>query len=1317
MPGDSLGAETDEPGASQLFNAIDHGHYDNRALVRAEEACASCEQLVHCSDQATSLATELWHRGAGLTIIGGTAVQLALTQRPPTQERQAFTFDLTKIPTEPDAAVAIIRQGFRARQFNAAGPTPKGVVGAGEQYLERLAEQQPELAAKLETLGVQETQRSLKYIFTALFQQKDFAYFSQGKEQQTRSGNARYDPANLTHEVDDPIVQHFLKDVIAIHDQGFSKPSGKAAHFEPDYYMALIKHHKPDHMNWSDFDRLIGTHRNPIEVLTKDQALASSAHALSPEAARTTIRAIVRHGSKERLSQEDLDTLCEHYSHIDFVTPALVKSIVNSNVGAPAVALESVVQRVAILQETYGPDHPRVKTADLILFTRTYQSTEDASKAVVQFDANMKALAERYGGDPDVSPSDIRRFSTSYLYSAEKEIKAYKFRLEQLRATSDSRIADSTLRQCARRGITSPVETAKVYDRRIIHDRFAYRAKKDTRARALRPELVERIVCLYPHAEIDQASEHAYKLINSGLLKFVAAETYSLRGQSREDLDKIFAPKTHEYLAFSASFRSLSSMDRLAFAHHYGLMPLLYGREANALQLEHLALSGKSIGEYFSNEVQPRLDELSADTAQTLSIMELERDLETFDTLLGQAPHRPLVIDTERLSVMGLRDATVVVGGKALYLHEPEYTWDWIQNTPDLRDWLEGTIAKIYPPHQQDQALNYIAQALDGGVLELLGETPGEYRLVFTPAFYENSTSDLDRAAIANAMGLDRLLYGSDLTVVLKHRLGNTPTVTPLHRHEKPEIIEFDGEYLAAARQELEYEALQLDSRQPLEQFVVTTLGDANTDSLTPEQWKRIGNDLLSAYNMHLEHPNHRHEVQDELTRAEVALAWTHARGGDVRAMARLFSVEVEDLDTYITAGTAYIREQFGLIPASRLKLTARLLQKPSHSGPKAEEQSNTLGRVRPTIDGAPPEYGSRLQGYKGERVVIIPSEQTKTYFEVSALNAYLKAVRNVSSRLPYEKEVAAFKEIEAGVLAQAKLNETTEDGMTPIDKADYQRLVVLGERAREEIITSFLPLVVAMAKRYPYRAGLDFSDYIQEGNIGLMHAVEKYDYTPGFQFSTYASTWINRSMRRAFNTHGRTIRVPDNTADNIQAYHAYSFDFMEQHQRYPTQSELIHHFGWNAYELESVKIGVDQRPASLQSPANTRNPDGQTIGELIWDTSHIQPDQQIDSNETRAAFSTVVHSALATAGHIKPALVMTLRHGLDLHPDAIDIDFVSHHAIESGKVYSTAEIAAMLHVTESAVTYHHRRAVTILNEPANRRRLRYLLGHTDSPS
>lgn len=1317
-PEGGINTEVNGQAAHLLFNEIDHGQVDERALVLAQQACQSCVQLPFCETQREELATELWQRGAGMTIVGGTSVTVAAAERRSLQERPKLTFDLTRIPSEPETAIAIIRQAFRAGQLNAAGPTPKGVKTASAAYLERLTEADPELRAQLTEIGEDETTGGLKFIFTALFQQKDFESFSRGEERQTRAGNLRYSPDVIDATTDDPIVSHFLKDTIAINKLGFSKAASKAAHFEPEYYAKLAETYKPASMSWSDFDRLIGTNRNPIEAIIRNQARAGAIRSSDPIANHTTVRATVRHGSREALSTSDIAELENKYSGYDFVTPQLIKSILKSNAGNPAGALENVVQRVVKLQECYPDDHPYVRTSDLILFSRTHRSHQKAGEAVDAFAKTMKRLTEKYGDDPDILPSDIRRFSTSYPTGAEQELRDYKTRLEHLRCTSDSRITDTIIRQCARRGITSPIEVAKIYDRRLVHDRFSYRARKEADATALKPELVERIVCLYPRAEINQASEHAYNLINSGLLAFVPAETYSLRGQSREDLDKIFAPKTHEYLAFSESFRSLGTVDRLVFAHHYGLMPLLYGREANALQLEHLALSGANIDDYFDTIVQPRLDELSTPKTQTLSIMELERDLDVFDRLLSQAPHRPLVTDKERLTITGLRDATVVVGGKALYLHEPDYAWDWTLNTPDLREWLEETVSRVYPPHQQDQALNYVAQALDGGVLELLGETPGEYRLVFTPAFYENATSDLERAAIANAMGIDRLLYGSDLSVVLKHRLGDNQVAISLPRHETPEIMEFTDEHLAAARQEVEYEALQLDSRQPLEQFVITALGNvASTDDLTPGQWKRIGNDLLNAYNMHIEHPNHRHEIPDDLTRAEVALAWTHARDGDVRAMARLFSVESEDLESYIAAGTAYIREQFGFIPASRLKLTARLLKQPQPRT-RTNEQSNTLGRRRPIVDDTPTEYGSRLEGHTGEQSIIIHKQQDSAGTALSALDTYLRALRNIPPRISYEREVAAFKEIEAGVLAQAKLDESDQDELSVTDKADYLRLVKIGEQAKEEIITNFLPLVVAFAKKYPYRAGLDFSDYIQEGNIGLMHAVEMYDYKPGYKFSTYASIWIKKNMQRAFNTHSRTIRVPDNIADNIQAYHAYSLGFMEKHGRFPTAEEQLEHFGWSPFELESVQIGVQQRPISLQMNLNEKGDlDKRTVGDIIWDINSVSPDDVIDSDETRAAFSTIVRSTLVSSGLIRPALVMTLRHGLDLHPDVIDADFVRQHEIESNKVYDTKEIAAMLGVTESAVTYHHRRAVNILNQPANRKRLQYLLGHIDSPS
>ena len=1303
-PAEGIAPEIDEQADHQLFNEIDHGQFDERALVLAKQACLSCCQQQYCEGQAEALATELWRRGVGLSLVGGTAVDVRLHQQTTHQERPAFSFDLTEIPAEPDAALAIIRQGYRAKQFNAAGPTPKGVLEASVQIQQHLQTEQPALHARLAELSEAELTRSFKFVLTALFQQKDFAAFSRGDERQSRSGNLRYDPSLIDAAADIPIVSKFLEDVLAIKAAQLSEPGDKAAHFEPEYYMKLIAAHKPSEMPLSDFDRLIGTNRNPIAAILQHKAQSATTKS------QRTLR------SKHAIDAELETSLQQKYADIAFVTPALIKSIGKTSKN-PEHTLENVVARVTKLQEDYPEDHPHVQTSDLVLFARNNASQQKAAEAAALFAKNMHKLSERYANDPDVTASDLRRFSASYPNSAEEEARNYKYRLAQLRASSDERVTDSILRQCARRGIESPIEVGKVYDRRVIYDRFAFRAKKDAGAMPLKSELVERIVCLYPHAEIDRAAENAYTLTNEGLLVFAQAETYTLRGQTRADLDKIFAPKTQEYLTFTDALRALGPVGRLAFAHHYGLMPLVYGREANTLQLEHLALSGQSVDDYFAQKIAPLLEDYPRASAETstLSIMELEQDLATFDTLLGQAPHRPLVSGSERLQIYGLRDATVVVGNKALYLHEPGYAWDWVHNTPDLADWLKDTVATTYPPHQQDQALNYITAAIDGGVLELLGEHPGEYRLVFTQAFYESSTSDLERAAVANAMGIDQLLYGSDLSSVLAYRLGKTRVSVQLERTQNPEIVEFSDTQLVHVREQLVFEALQAESRTPLEQLVVAAFGSTvSVDQLTDKDWQKIGRELISAYSLHLEHPNHRHEVADDDIKAQVMLAWTHASGGDLRQAARLFSIEPEDYDTYIQAGMEYIRAQFGMIPTSRLRLTTRLVKTP-HDQNVHDHHSDMSGRSVPGIVGASTLYGSQLQEEDIATSMELPTELS---IAVIAKDQKL-AQKNIeqfiqkNERISQEDEIAACKAIEAGVLAEAKL---AAGEVAPALIAEYEQLVRQGKDAEEMLLAAHQRLIASLARKLPYTAGLSFADYMQEGNLAFLKAIRKFDYTEEARLGTFVYYSVLNAMQRTYGSHGRTIRIPQKTSDDVRYYQAFCYEHEEKYGRPPSEQEILNHFDWDHRVLQKVYKVLRQPPLHLQQKiyVNTGSLAAQAeLGDLLVDRFDTIPENRVMDDATYTVFSSFVQNSLRKAGLKKPAITLTLRYGLAL--DAVrDDKIIARKPIEEGRHYTLEETAQLMEKSVSAVRENQRRGHEFMQTPEMRRMLAQVLGYTD---
>ncbi|WP_328926156.1 sigma-70 family RNA polymerase sigma factor [Streptomyces sp. NBC_00190] len=205
-------------------------------------------------------------------------------------------------------------------------------------------------------------------------------------------------------------------------------------------------------------------------------------------------------------------------------------------------------------------------------------------------------------------------------------------------------------------------------------------------------------------------------------------------------------------------------------------------------------------------------------------------------------------------------------------------------------------------------------------------------------------------------------------------------------------------------------------------------------------------------------------------------------------------------------------------------------------------------------------------------------------------------------------KEVELSQIIEAGVYAQQILDGVIErKGETPA-REELEALAAEGERAKEVFIRSNLRLVVAVARRYP-RSGLPLLDLIQEGNAGLVRAVEKFDYAKGFKFSTYATWWIRQAITRSIADQSRTIRLPVHLVEELGRIRRIQREFNRENGRDPEHAEI-------AAELDSTEKRVGdvldwaRDPVSLNMSVDDQ---GETqFGDLLEDTSAISPEQSV---------------------------------------------------------------------------------------------------------
>ncbi|MFE7860327.1 RNA polymerase sigma factor RpoD/SigA [Streptomyces sp. NPDC101209] len=204
-------------------------------------------------------------------------------------------------------------------------------------------------------------------------------------------------------------------------------------------------------------------------------------------------------------------------------------------------------------------------------------------------------------------------------------------------------------------------------------------------------------------------------------------------------------------------------------------------------------------------------------------------------------------------------------------------------------------------------------------------------------------------------------------------------------------------------------------------------------------------------------------------------------------------------------------------------------------------------------------------------------------------------------------KEVELSQIIEAGVFARQVLD-GYEESKAEATREELEALVDQGERAKDVFIRSNLRLVVAVARRYP-RSGLPLLDLIQEGNAGLVRAVEKFDYRKGFKFSTYATWWIRQAITRSIADQSRTIRLPVHLVEELGRIRRVQREFNREHGRDPEPAEIAAELGSNADRVTDV-LDWARDPVSLNMSVDDQ---GETqFGDLLEDTSAVSPEQSV---------------------------------------------------------------------------------------------------------
>jgi RNA polymerase primary sigma factor len=291
-------------------------------------------------------------------------------------------------------------------------------------------------------------------------------------------------------------------------------------------------------------------------------------------------------------------------------------------------------------------------------------------------------------------------------------------------------------------------------------------------------------------------------------------------------------------------------------------------------------------------------------------------------------------------------------------------------------------------------------------------------------------------------------------------------------------------------------------------------------------------------------------------------------------------------------------------------------------------------------------------------------------------VSLYLKEI----SRIPLltaSQEVEYARGMESGRRAHYRLKED----VSLTERTRLEQKIRAGEGARQKLIKANFRLVVSIAKKYIGR-GVSFLDLIQEGNIGLIRAVEKFDYRRGYKFSTYATWWIRQAITRAIADQGRTIRVPVHMCERINKLTRVSRQLVQELGREPTSDEIADELNTTPKKVERI-IKISQRPLSLEMPVGEEQ--DSHLGDFIPDDSTPGPTDAASHQLLREQMEEILTSLSPREGR-----VLQLRFGL-----------------KDGKAHTLEEVGRKFGVTRERIRQIEAKALRKLRHPSRSRKLR----------
>ncbi len=332
--------------------------------------------------------------------------------------------------------------------------------------------------------------------------------------------------------------------------------------------------------------------------------------------------------------------------------------------------------------------------------------------------------------------------------------------------------------------------------------------------------------------------------------------------------------------------------------------------------------------------------------------------------------------------------------------------------------------------------------------------------------------------------------------------------------------------------------------------------------------------------------------------------------------------------------------------------------------------------------DGHPPV--NEMEDISEEEMVD-PAAMMDAFGTDDPVRMYLKEIGKVNL-LTSEEEVELAQAMGAGNEAQIQLEEMEKAGEDiPAEvRQELDKLIQKGEAAKQRLAEANLRLVVSIAKRYVGR-GMQFLDLIQEGNLGLIKAVEKFDYVKGFKFSTYATWWIRQAITRAIADQARTIRIPVHMVETINKVIRVSRQLLQELGHDPSPEEIAKEMGMPVDKVREI-LKIAQEPVSLETPIGEE--EDSHLGDFI-------PDEDASEPAEAASFTLLKEQLVEVLGTLTPReeKVLKLRFGL-----------------EDGRTRTLEEVGKEFNVTRERIRQIEAKALRKLRHPSRSKKLKDFL-------